>query len=195
MVRHFRPAAVLVLLFTLLTGLALPLGFVGLGRVVAPFAANGSLLRADGQVIGSRLIGQNVTEPGYFHPRPSAITTTDAKGNTVPDPYDADNSGASNLAPTSKALIERVKAAMAALGQPRVPADMVTTSASGLDPDISPENALLQIPRIAAARGLPPAALRALVAAHTTGRALGLFGAPRVNVLELNLALATLRRK
>ncbi len=189
MVQHLRPAAILILLFTLLTGLALPLGFTGLAQFIAPFQANGSLIRRNGQVIGSALIGQAFTTAGYFHPRPSAITTTDAKGNTIPDPYDADNSAASNLAPTSKALIERVKAAIARIGKTPVPADMVTTSASGLDPDISPENAAMQIPRIAAARHLPPATLQALVRAHTTGRLFGLLGQPHINVLDLNLAL------
>jgi K+-transporting ATPase ATPase C chain len=189
MVQHLRPAIVLIVLFTLLTGIAFPLGFTGLAQLAAPFQANGSLLVHNGHVIGSALLGQNFTRPEYFHPRPSAITTTDAKGNTIPDAYDADNSGASNLAPTSKALLDRVKASISAAGPVPVPGDAVTTSASGLDPDISPENADRQISRVANARHLDQATLAALVAAHTTGRVLGLIGQPRVNVLDLNLAL------
>ena len=184
-----RPALVLVLLFTLLTGVVLPLAFVGLGQAVFPDQANGSLIRRDGQVIGSVLIGQDFTGPGYFHPRPSA---------TTPMPYAADSSGASNLGPTSGALIARVRRAVAAFGATPVPADAVTTSASGLDPDISPANAALQVARVAAARRVPKAVVDTLLARQTRGRLLGFIGEPRVNVLRLNLALDQdfpLRRK
>ncbi|MDE8344368.1 MAG: potassium-transporting ATPase subunit KdpC [Acidocella sp.] len=195
MVQHLRPAAMLILLFTLLTGIALPLGFTGIAQLIAPFQANGSLLVARGHIIGSALIGQNFTDARYFWPRPSAITSTDAKGDSVPDPYDADNSGASNLAPTSKALIDRVRAAIPAIGAMPVPADAVTSSASGLDPDISPENAALQIPRIAGARHLSPAALHSLISRQTHARVFGIFGQPHLNVLALNLALDGLYQK
>jgi K+-transporting ATPase ATPase C chain len=192
---HLRPAITLIVLFTILTGLAFPLAFAGLGSVALPFQSGGSLLRdAKGEVIGSAIIGQNFTKPVYFHPRPSATTEPDPKDSTktVPVPYAADNSGASNYGPTSKALVDRVTADVAALGgspaQP-VPADAVTTSASGLDPDISPENAQRQVAAVAAARQVPVDAVRQLVAAHTSGRFIGIFGEPHVNVLELNLAM------
>ncbi|MEO8713859.1 MAG: potassium-transporting ATPase subunit KdpC [Acetobacteraceae bacterium] len=189
--QQLRPAIVLIAHFTLLTGVAFPLVFVGVGRVAFPFQAGGSLVRENGQVIGSALLGQDFSTPRYFHPRPSATTEPDPKdaSKTVPAPYAADNSAASNLGPTSKALIERVTADVKALGTGPVPADAVTTSASGLDPDISPENAALQVPRVANARNLPEATVRDLVAAYTTGRIAGFIGEPRVNVLALNLAL------
>lgn len=175
-----RPALVLVLLFTLLTGAVFPLAFVGLGQVVFPDQASGSLIRRDGQVVGSALIGQDFTDPDYFRPRPSA---------TTPTPYAADSSGASNLGPTSRALITRVRHAVAAFGAPPVPADAVTTSGSGLDPDVSPANAAMQVARVAAARRVPRAAVSALLASHTRGRLFGFIGEPHVNVLRLNLAL------
>jgi len=186
-----RPALVLVAVFTLLTGVAFPLAFVGLGQAVYPDQANGSLIRRDGQVIGSALIGQDFTSAWYFHPRPSATSEPDPKdpSKTVPVPYAADNSGASNLGPTSKALIDRVRGAAAALGAKPLPADAVTTSASGLDPDISPVNAADQVARVAAARHVRPAAVEALLARQTRGRLFGFIGEPRVNVLRLNLAL------
>jgi len=188
---YLRPALVLVLLFTLLTGLALPLAFTGAATALAPARANGSLIVGNGKVVGSALIGQNFTSDRYFHPRPSATTDTDPNDptKTIPVPYDASSSGGSNLAPTSKALLDRVRADVAKAGVAPVPADMVTTSASGLDPDISPANAARQVARVAVARGLPEDQVRALVAAHTGGRSLGVFGEPRVNVLALNLAL------
>ena len=195
MVRHIRPALVMLIGLTVITGLIYPLAITGIAQVAFPWQANGSLIRRHGHVVGSALIGQNFTGPRYFHPRPSANTEPDPKdpGKTIPVPYAADNSGGSNLGPTAKALVERVKADAAKLraenpGTP-IPGDLVTTSGSGLDPDISPEAAAFQIPRVAKARGMSEAALRALVAAHTQDRVLGLFGERRVNVLQLNLAL------
>jgi K+-transporting ATPase ATPase C chain len=188
---NLRPAIVLIALFTLLTGLALPLGMTGIGSVLLPGRAGGSLLERDGHVVGSALLGQDFAADQYFHPRPSATTDADPAdaSKTVPSPYRADSSNASNLAPTSKALIDRVTADVQKLGQGPVPADAVTTSASGLDPDISPENADRQVARVAAARNLPEARVRSLLIEHTSEPALGVFGQPRVNVLELNLAL------
>ncbi|MBV8614433.1 MAG: potassium-transporting ATPase subunit KdpC, partial [Acetobacteraceae bacterium] len=159
------------------------------------YQANGSLIKKEGVVVGSARIGQDFTSDRYFHGRPSATTEPDPKdpSKTVPTPYAADNSAGSNLGPTSKALIDRVKADAAKLaaqnpGTP-IPADLVTTSASGLDPDITPAGALFQVPRVAKARGLPEERVRQLVADHTTGRTLGILGEPHVNVLRLNLAL------
>ena len=191
MVSQLRPALVLVILFTLLTGLALPLAFTGAARAVFPFQAGGSLIEHDGHVVGSALLGQAFTADKYFQGRPSATTAPDPadSSKTVPAPYNAANSGASNLGPTSKALVDRVTADIAKAGKKPVPGDMVTTSASGLDPDISPANAERQVARVAAARGLPADQVRALVTAQTEGRLLGLVGEPRVNVLRLNLAL------
>jgi K+-transporting ATPase ATPase C chain len=195
MLTHLRPAIVLILLFTLLTGVALPLAMTGVGSVVFPFQAGGSLIQKDGKVIGSALIGQNFTDAKYFQSRPSAITAPDPKDptKTIDTPYDASNSAASNLAPTSKALIDRVagdvKTLRATEGDAPIPADAVTTSASGLDPDISPENALRQVARVAAARKLPEDKVRALVDAQTVQPFLGFLGQPHVNVLKLNMAL------
>ncbi len=191
MVSQIRPVFILILGFTLLTGLAIPLAFVGLGQVAFPFQAGGSLVQRDGRIFGSALIGQSFTSDKYFHARPSALMGTDPKDSSkqVPTPYDASESGASNLAPASKALSERVAADITKIGATDVPADMVTTSASGLDPDISPENAALQVDRVAKARGVPPDAVRALVTSHMAAPELGFVGAPRVNVLALNLAL------
>ncbi len=182
-----------------LCGLAYPLVLTGLGQWLMPFQANGSLERnRDGAVIGSQLIGQAWNGPEWFHGRPSATTDTDPSDptKTVPAPYNAASSNASNLGPTSKDLAERLAAARKALEetQPelagaKLPADMLTASASGLDPDISPANAALQAARVAKARGVPPAQIEALVQQHVTGRSLGIFGEPRVNVLALNLAL------
>ena len=188
---QFRPAASLILLFTLVLGVAFPVALSGFFGAVLPYQANGSLLRRDGQPVGSALIGQDFTGPEWFHARPSALTGTDPKdpAKTIPTPYDASESGASNLAPTSAALVARVKAEAAKLGGGRLPADAVTTSGSGLDPDISPAFAALQVARVAQARGLPVGQVRALVAVHTAGRWLGFVGEPRVNVLRLNLAL------
>ena len=198
MLKEIRPAIVMIVAMTVITGLLYPLGMTGLAQLVFPYQANGSLIERDGKVIGSALIGQDFTSAQYFHGRPSATTEPDPTdpSKTVPVPYAADNSGGANLGPTSKALVARVKAAAAKLqaenpSEP-VPVDLVTTSASGLDPDITPAGALFQVPRVAKARGIPEAQLRRLVAAHTQERVLGFLGEPRVNVLQLNLALDAL---
>ncbi len=186
---HLRPAIVLIALFTLLTGIVLPLAFSGAATALVPGRATGSLVERDGKLVGSALLGQNFTTDRYFHPRPSATTDTDPNdpAKTVPVPYDANSSGGSNLGPTSKALVDRVHEVIGT--DTAVPADAVTTSASGLDPDISPENAERQVARVASARGLPPDVVRALVANQREGRLFGLFGERHVNVLALNLAL------
>lgn len=182
-----------------LCGLAYPLALTGLGQGLLPAQANGSLERSqDGTIIGSRLIGQMWKGPEWFHSRPSATTGTDPNDPTkiVPIPYNAASSGASNLGPTSKDLAGRLAAERKAIeeAQPelageKLPADMLTASGSGLDPDISPANAALQVTRVAKARGVPPAEIDTLVKQHISGRSLGIFGEPRVNVLALNLAL------
>jgi K+-transporting ATPase ATPase C chain len=195
MLRLIRPAIVVLVALTLITGLVYPLVMTGIAGVIFPRQAQGSLIERDGHVIGSELIGQNFTSDKYFHGRPSATTAPDPKDptKTVPAPYNAQNSGASNLGPSNKALIDRVQGDIDTLKKENpsasVPIDLVTTSASGLDPDISPEGALFQVPRVAKARNLSEDRVRALVADHTEGRWLGLLGEPRVNVLELNLAL------
>ena len=195
MLRHIRPALVMLIGLSVLTGIIYPLAVTGVTQVAFPFQANGSIIDRNGKPVGSVLIGQNFTGPRYFHPRPSATTEPDPKDptKTIPVPYAADNSVGSNLGPTSKGLIDRVKGDSATLqaqnpGAP-IPGDLITTSASGLDPDISPEAASFQIPRVAKARGMSEDALRALVGAHTEARLLGVFGERHVNVLELNLAL------
>jgi K+-transporting ATPase ATPase C chain len=190
-----RPAIAVVAAFTLLLGLAVPLAFTGIAGVVFPEQARGSLIERGGRVVGSALLGQDFTADRYFHPRPSATTEPDPEneGGTRPAPYNAAASAASQLGPTSGALLDAVKERVAALGGGPVPADAATASGSGLDPHISPENAARQILRVAAARGVPEARLAELVARHTEGRAFGLLGEPRVNVLRLNLALDALR--
>ncbi|HVH81106.1 MAG TPA: K(+)-transporting ATPase subunit C [Stellaceae bacterium] len=199
MLSQIRPAIVLLVLMTILTGLAYPLAITGIAQLLIPHQANGSLVERNNNVIGSELIGQNFTEPKYFHGRPSATSEPDPNDatKTVPTPYAADNSAGSNLGPTSKALIDRVKVDVDALKKENpsaaVPVDLVTTSASGLDPDITPAAAEFQIPRIAAARNVPAERLRALVAENTEDRILGVIGEPRVNVLKLNLALDALK--
>lgn len=190
---QIRPAVVMIVLLTLIVGLAYPLAITGASQVLFPYQANGSLVYdGQGNVIGSALIGQNFAKPEYFHPRPSAAGD---KG------YDANSSGGSNLGPTNQKLIDTVKDRVAAYRQENglaadapVPVDAVTTSASGLDPDISPANALLQVKRVAAARGLPEERITAVVDQHTQGRMLGILGEPRVNVLDVNLALDALGR-
>ncbi len=191
---YLRPALVLVILFTALTGLIMPGILAGVSVAVLPYQARGSLVERGGHVVGSALIGQDFAGEGYFHPRPSATTDTDPKDPTkqVPSPYNAASSAGSNLGPTSQALIDRVKADVAKLGPSPVPADAVTTSASGLDPDISPENAARQVARIADARHRPPAEIQRVLEAHTEKPAMGFIGEPRVNVLEVNLALDAL---
>ena len=191
MIAQLRPALVLVALFTLLTGLALPMLFVGVGRAALPFQSGGSLVVRDGKVIGSALLGQNFTSDRYFHGRLSATTDTDPADatKTVAAPYNAGSSAGSNAGPTAKSLVDRVTEDVGKAGAKPVPGDMVTASASGLDPHISPANALRQVTRVAAARSLPEAQVRALVEQHTAWRLLGLIGEPRVHVLELNLAL------
>ena len=201
MLRQIRPAIVLIVLMTVLTGLAYPLFMTGLAQVLFPSQAAGSLIEKDGKVIGSELIGQNFTDEKYFHGRPSATTDTDPNDSTktVPAPYNAGNSGGSNLGPTSKALNDRVKEDVDKLKTENpsasVPIDLVTTSGSGLDPDISPEAALFQVPRVAKARNMPEDRVRALVTENTKGRLAGLIGEPRVNVLALNLALDAAQSK
>jgi potassium-transporting ATPase KdpC subunit len=195
MLKQLRPALVLLTALTVITGLAYPLAMTGLAGAVFPAKAAGSLIERDGTVVGSRLIGQTFTGAGYFHGRPSATTAPDPAdaSKTVPAPYNAANSSGSNLGPTSAALAERVKGDLDALKaedpNAPVPVDLVTTSGSGLDPDISPEAAYFQVPRVSKARNIPADTLRELVAAHVEGRTLGILGEPRVNVLALNLAL------
>ena len=197
MLRQIRPAILLIVLMTVLTGLAYPLFITGVAGIVFPHQAAGSLIERDGKAIGSELIGQNFTGDKYFHGRPSATTDTDPNDSTktVPAPYNAGNSGGSNAGPTSKALIERVKGDADTLKKEDpdtpVPVDLVTTSASGLDPDITPAAAEFQVLRVAKARGLSVDQVHALVAQATQDRYLGIFGEPRVNVLKLNLALDT----
>jgi K+-transporting ATPase ATPase C chain len=194
MFRQIRSAIVLIVLMTVLTGLAYPLAITGVAQLLFPHQAAGSLIEKDGKVIGSELIGQNFTDAKYLHGRPSATTDTDPNDatKTVPAPYNAGNSGGSNAGATSKALIERVQGDADKLKQENtapIPVDLVTTSASGLDPDITPAAAEFQVPRIAKARNLPENRVRALVAEATQDRFLGILGEKRVNVLKLNLAL------
>lgn len=195
MLNQLRPALVLLIALTALTGLAYPLAMTGLAGAIFPAKAAGSLIERDGRIVGSSLIGQSFTSERYFHGRPSATSAVDPADaiRTVSAPYNAANSSGSNLGPTSAALAERVKADLASRqaenpGKP-VPVDLVTASGSGLDPDISPDAALFQVPRVARARSLSEDRVRALVEAGTQGRLLGILGEPRVNVLALNLAL------
>src|ERR1700733_5479412 len=195
MLREIRPAIVVLVALTLITGLAYPLAMTGIAEVLFPRQAQGSLIEQDGKVIGSALIGQEFESDKYFHGRPSATTAPDPNDSTktVPAPYNAANSGGSNLGPSNKALIDRVQGDIDALKKKNpsasIPIDLVTTSASGLDPNISPDAALFQVPRIAKTRNLPEDRVRQLVSDHTEGRLFGLIGEPHVNVLQLNLAL------
>jgi K+-transporting ATPase ATPase C chain len=195
MLREIRPAILILVLLTLITGLAYPLAMTAIAGVIFPKQAQGSLIERDGKVIGSSLIGQEFKDDKYFHGRPSATSAPDPADSTktVSAPYNAANSGGSNLGPTSKALNDRIKDDVEKLKAENpaahVPVDLVTTSASGLDPDISPEAALFQVPRVAKARNMQQEAVRQLVAANSQGRLVGLLGEPRVNVLALNLAL------
>lgn len=196
MLRHFRASLVMLVLMTVLLGLAYPLAMVGVAGAVFPNEARGSLLEKDGKVIGSSLIGQSFTGEIHFHGRPSATTDTDPADatKTVAAPYNAANSMGSNLGPTSKALVDRVKEDAGKLGK-GVPIDLVTTSGSGLDPHLSPQAAAWQVGRVARARNLPEGEVQALVTRHTEGRMYGLLGEPRVNVLQLNLALDALPKR
>jgi K+-transporting ATPase ATPase C chain len=195
MLKELRPAIVMLIAFTILTGVIYPLVMTGVAGVVFPYQAKGSLIEKDGSVIGSALLGQYFASDRYFHGRPSATVGPDPAdpSKTISLPYNAANSSGSNLGPTSKALIQRVTADTEKLKQEnpsaQVPVDLVTTSGSGLDPDISPEAAYFQVPRVAKARNLPENGVRALVDQHIQGRTLGILGEPRVNVLAVNLAL------
>ncbi|MGB9172844.1 MAG: K(+)-transporting ATPase subunit C [Bradyrhizobium sp.] len=200
MLKEIRPAILVLLLLTLITGLAYPLAMTEIAGAIFPKQAQGSLIERDGKVIGSALIGQEFKDDKYFHGRPSATTASDPadSSKTVPAPYNAASSGASNLGPTSKALNDRLREDVNKLkaenpSAASVPIDLVTTSASGLDPDISPEGALFQVPRVAKARNVSEDKVRQLVAENTSGRLIGIFGEPRVNVLALNLALDAAR--
>ena len=195
MLRQIRPAIMMIVVMTIITGLIYPLGMTGIAELVFPHQANGSLIAKDSKVIGSELIGQNFAGDKYFHARPSATTDTDPNDptKTVPAPYNAANSGGSNLGPTSQVLVDRIKDDTKKLQAENpstpIPIDLVTTSASGLDPDITPAAAEFQVPRVAKARNLSPDKVRTLVADMTQDRFLGILGEKRVNVLRLNLAL------
>lgn len=198
MLKQIRPAIAMIVVMTVVTGLAYPLAMTGIAEAVFPYQAHGSLMEKDGKVIGSELIGQNFADDKYFHGRPSATTEPDPKDPTksISVPYAADNSAGSNLGPTNQALVDRVKddaGRLKAESDKPIPVDLVTTSASGLDPDITPAGAYFQVPRVAKARGLAEDKVRALVDANVQGRTFGIIGEPRVNVLKLNLALDALK--
>ena len=195
MLKEIRPAILVLAALTMITGLAYPLAMTAIAGVIFPKQAQGSLIERDGEVVGSALIGQEFKDDKYFHGRPSATSAPDPAdaSKTVPAPYNAANSGGSNLGPTSKALNDRIKQDVDRLKAENptaeVPVDLVTASASGLDPDISPQAALFQVPRVARARRMPEDRVRQLVTENTEGRLGGLLGEPRVNVLALNLVL------
>lgn len=200
MLQHLRPAVVMIALFTLLTGVVYPLAITAASQILFPGAASGSLIVKDGKVVGSGLIGQSFKSDRYFHPRPSATVAPDPQdtSKTVDAPYNAEASAGSNLGPITQKLLDRVKGDIdtlhAAGVRGPIPVDAVTTSASGLDPHISPDWAAMQVPRVAKARGLSEARVRELVAARIEGRSLGILGEPRVNVLMLNLALDAIKQ-
>jgi len=194
MLREIRPAIFILLLLTAITGVAYPLAMTSIAGAIFPKQAQGSLIEKDGKVIGSALIGQEFKDDKYFHGRPSATTDTDPNdaAKTVPAPYNAQRSSGSNLGPTSKSLIDRIKEDVEKLkaeNDKSIPVDLVTTSASGLDPEITPAAAAFQIPRVAKARNMSESTLADVVAQHTQGRTLSVLGEPRVNLLNLNLAL------
>ena len=199
MLKELRPAIVMTIGLTIITGLAYPLAMTGIAQVIFPSQAAGSLITKDGKVVGSELIGQNFADARYFHGRPPATSAPDPKdaSKSVAAPYNAANSSGSNAGPTSKALIERVKGDVDTLKaenpKDKVPVDLVTTSASGIDPDITPAAAYFQVPRVAKARNLPEAKVHDLVKQQTEARFLGVLGEPRVNVLKLNMALDALK--
>ena len=199
MIKELRPALVFIVALTIITGLIYPLAITGVAGIVFPSQAEGSLVTRNGTVVGSALIGQSFAGDTYFHGRPSATTAGDPAdaSKTVPSPYNAANSAGSNLGPTSAALADRLKADVAKLKAENpaasIPVDLVTTSASGLDPDISPEAAYFQLPRVAKARSLSEPRVRSLIDGAIEGRTFGVFGEPRVNVLKLNLALDGLK--
>ena len=202
MLKEIRPAIVFIVALTVITGVVYPLAMTGIAGIIFPHQAQGSIVERDGKVVGSALIGQEFTSDKYFHGRPSATTAPDPADSTktVPAPYNAANSGGSNLGPTSKALNDRIKEDVEKLKAENpqsaaVPIELVTTSASGLDPDISPEGALFQVPRVAKARNMPEDRVRELVTQNTQNRLVGLLGEPRVNVLALNLALDAVASK
>jgi K+-transporting ATPase ATPase C chain len=194
MLKQLRPAIMMMVLLTIITGIIYPFAMTGIGQAIFPKQANGSLIEKDGKVIGSSLIGQNFAGETYFHGRPSATTDTDPNDSTktVSSPYNAQSSTGSNLGPTSKALMDRVKGdvdTLKATSDQPIPVDLVTASGSGLDPDITPAGAEFQVARVAKARGMSPDAVRQLVAQATEGRVFGVLGEAHVNVLQLNLAL------
>ena len=201
MLNQLRPALVILVLLTVLTGLAYPFAITGLAGVLFPSQAGGSLVTSNGKIVGSALIGQSFTSDKYFHGRPSATTAPDPKdaSKTIPAPYNAANSSGSNLGPTNKALLDRIKEDTAKLKAENpnapIPQDLVTTSGSGLDPNITPEAAFFQVPRVAKARNIPEDKLHDLVSNLVEGRTLGVIGEPKVNVLALNIALDRLPKK
>lgn len=199
MIKELRPALVFIVALTIVTGLIYPLAITGIAGVIFPSQAEGSLIEHNGKVIGSALIGQSFADDKYFHGRPSATTAPDPadSSKSVPSPYNAANSSGSNLGPSSAALADRLREDVGKLKGENpgasIPVDLVTTSASGLDPDISPEAAYFQLPRVAKARGLTAPRVRSLIDGAIEGRTFGVFGEPRVNVLKLNLALDGLK--